>query len=115
MPIYDYQCAACGHRFEAIHGVHADGPSACPACGSAGVRKAFVAPAIHFKGSGWAKRDRRATSTPASTKAASGDASDGAGGGASSGSDAAAAGATSGSDGATTGGTPAAAAGASGD
>jgi putative FmdB family regulatory protein len=60
VPLYDYDCAACGRRFEVIHGVHADGPSTCPLCGSGPVRKAFAAPAVHFKGSGWAKKERRA-------------------------------------------------------
>jgi putative FmdB family regulatory protein len=60
MPVYDYDCAACGRRFEVIHGVHADPPTTCPLCGSGPVRKAFAAPAIHFKGSGWAKKERRA-------------------------------------------------------
>jgi putative FmdB family regulatory protein len=60
MPVYDYDCAACGRRFEVIHGVHADPPTTCPLCGSGPVRKAFAAPAVHFKGSGWAKKERRA-------------------------------------------------------
>jgi putative FmdB family regulatory protein len=59
VPLYDYDCAACGRRFEAIHGVHADPPTACPVCGSGPVRKAITAPAVHFKGSGWAKKERR--------------------------------------------------------
>ena len=59
MPLYDYDCAACGRRFEVIHGVHADPPAACPLCGSGPVRKAISAPTVHYKGSGWAKRDRR--------------------------------------------------------
>jgi putative FmdB family regulatory protein len=58
MPTYDYVCHQCGHRFEVIHGVHAEGPLTCPNCGGGPVRKAFAAPAIHFKGSGWAKKDR---------------------------------------------------------
>jgi putative FmdB family regulatory protein len=60
VPLYDYDCAACGRRFEVIHGVHAEGPSSCPLCGSGPVRKAIAAPTIHFKGSGWAKKERRA-------------------------------------------------------
>jgi putative FmdB family regulatory protein len=60
VPLYDYDCAACGRRFEVLHGVNADGPSTCPLCGSGPVRKAFAAPAVHFKGSGWAKKERRA-------------------------------------------------------
>ena len=34
MPAYDYDCATCGTRFEVVHGVHADPPTTCPACGS---------------------------------------------------------------------------------
>lgn len=59
MPIYDYRCVTCAHRFEVIHGVHAEGPASCPACGEGPVVKAVSAPAVHFKGSGWAKLERR--------------------------------------------------------
>ena len=68
MPAYDYDCAACGRRFEVVHGVHVDGPTTCPLCGKGPVRKAISAPAIHYKGSGWAKKERRATATPGSAK-----------------------------------------------
>ena len=68
MPIYDYVCHHCGHRFEVIHGLHADGPKECPVCHSHEVRKAFAPPTIVFKGSGWAKKDRRATTKPAEPK-----------------------------------------------
>jgi len=64
MPRYDYACAACGRRFEVVHGITEDGPTSCPLCGEGPVRKAFAAPAIHFKGSGWAKKERRATAAP---------------------------------------------------
>jgi putative FmdB family regulatory protein len=67
MPLYDYDCAACGRRFEAIHGVHADPPAACPLCGSGPVRKAIAAPAVHFKGSGWAKKERRSAARSTDT------------------------------------------------
>jgi putative FmdB family regulatory protein len=63
MPAYDYDCAACGRRFEVIHGVHAERPTSCPLCGSGPIRKAISAPAIHYKGSGWAKKERSATAT----------------------------------------------------
>jgi len=71
VPLYDYDCAHCGRRFEVIHGVHADPPAACPLCGGGPVKKAIQAPAVHFKGSGWAKKERRATAAPG--KAASSD------------------------------------------
>jgi putative FmdB family regulatory protein len=61
MPIYEYHCVACGHRTDILHGVHDAGPHFCPECGADGtMRKAFAAPAVHFKGSGWAKKERRA-------------------------------------------------------
>ena len=77
MPRYDYACAACGRRFEVVHGISEDGPTSCPLCGEGPVRKAFAAPAIHFKGSGWAKKERRATSAPRSSS--SGDGGEGSG------------------------------------
>lgn len=73
MPLYDYDCLACGHRVEVMHGVHGTGPAACPSCGSERIRKAFAAPAVHFKGTGWAKKERRATSTPGSGRSAAAD------------------------------------------
>lgn len=83
MPIYDYTCGTCGHTVEVIHGIHEGGPRFCPSCGvQGGMKKAFNAPTIHFKGSGWAKKDRSATASPSRSKgkdAAAG--SDGAGGG----------------------------------
>ena len=63
MPIYDYLCSNCGQTTEVIHGIDAPGPRFCPACGAEGtLRKAFVAPTVHFKGSGWAKKDRSSSS-----------------------------------------------------
>jgi putative FmdB family regulatory protein len=58
MPTYDYVCEACGHRLEVRHAIGAQGPSQCPNCHSHALRKAIAAPAIVFKGSGWAKKDR---------------------------------------------------------
>ena len=59
MPTYDYICSNCGKTTEIVHSINAGPPSACPACGAVGtLRKAFNPPTIHFKGSGWAKKDR---------------------------------------------------------
>ena len=69
MPLYDYDCAACGRRVEVVHGVHAPGPTHCPNCGSGPLRKAITAAAVHYKGSGWAKKERRATVGAGSAKA----------------------------------------------
>ena len=70
MPTYDYRCTDCGLEVEVTHGIHASGPSTCTACGGA-MRKALSTPAIHFKGSGWAKKDARAAAKPATAGAAS--------------------------------------------
>jgi len=70
MPAYDYDCANCGTRFEVVHGVHADPPTTCPVCASDRIRKAISAPTIHYKGSGWAKKERRATASPSSSRPA---------------------------------------------
>ena len=52
MPLYEYECDACGHRFEVIQ-KFSDAPiEACPKCGAT-VRKLMSSPAIQFKGSGW--------------------------------------------------------------
>ena len=69
MPLYDYECAACGRRFEVFHGVHAEGPTECPLCGKGPVRKVITAAAVHYRGSGWAKKERRSA---AASKSASG-------------------------------------------
>ena len=72
MPTYDYVCEACGHRLEVRHAIGAQGPTQCPNCHSHALRKAIAAPAIVFKGSGWAKKDRgasRASRAGAATKA----------------------------------------------
>jgi putative FmdB family regulatory protein len=52
MPLYEYECDACGHRFEVIQ-KHSDPPiEKCPVCGKT-VHKLQSAPAFQFKGSGW--------------------------------------------------------------
>jgi putative FmdB family regulatory protein len=58
MPTYEYRCTACGREFEVMHGVHGTGPEKCEVCGGA-LRKMISAPAVHFKGSGWAGKDAR--------------------------------------------------------
>ena len=52
MPLYEYQCEKCAHRFEVIQ-KFSDAPIAvCPKCGGP-VVKLLSSPAIQFKGSGW--------------------------------------------------------------
>jgi putative FmdB family regulatory protein len=53
MPLYEYECDACGKRFEVIQrfsDAHAD---TCRVCGKGPVRRLLSSPAIQFKGTGW--------------------------------------------------------------
>ena len=52
MPLYEYECEACGHRFEVIQKFSDPPVESCPKCG-AKVQKLLSSPAIQFKGSGW--------------------------------------------------------------
>jgi putative FmdB family regulatory protein len=52
MPLYEYECDACGHRFEAIQRFSDPLIEGCPKCGGT-VHKLQSAPAIQFKGTGW--------------------------------------------------------------
>ena len=53
MPLYEYRCDACEHRFEVIQRFSDDPIAVCPKCGSGPVVKLLSSPAIQFKGSGW--------------------------------------------------------------
>jgi putative FmdB family regulatory protein len=66
VPIYDYVCGSCGDVVEVIHSIAATGPSACERCGGT-MKRALSAPAIVFKGSGWAKKDARDASRAKTT------------------------------------------------
>jgi putative FmdB family regulatory protein len=52
MPLYEYQCDACAHRFEVIQKFSDEPVKTCPACGGP-VQKLLSSPAIQFKGSGF--------------------------------------------------------------
>jgi putative FmdB family regulatory protein len=58
MPIYEYQCSACGALHEALQKV-SDPPLAdCPACGAKGaLKKKVSAAAFRLKGGGWYETD----------------------------------------------------------
>src|ERR1700730_3722220 len=52
MPIYEYVCDKCGRKTEVIQSFKQAPPKSCPHCGGK-LKKAFSAPAIQFKGSGF--------------------------------------------------------------
>ncbi len=69
MPLYEYQCNACGHRFEHIQKFSDPLLSVCPQCGDA-IRKLVSSPAIQFKGTGWYVTDyaKKGTGDPAASE-----------------------------------------------
>jgi putative FmdB family regulatory protein len=52
MPLYEYQCKKCGHRFEKIQKFSDKPIRKCPECGGA-VEQIISAPAVQNKGSAW--------------------------------------------------------------
>lgn len=64
MPLYEYECAACGKRFELIQKFSDPTEAACTACGGA-AKRLLSASAVHFKGSGWYATDYARQPTPA--------------------------------------------------
>lgn len=57
MPIYAFQCAACGHQFDRLQKMADPDPDTCPACGASSVRRQVTAPAFRLSGSGWYETD----------------------------------------------------------
>jgi|ERR1044071_6746029 putative FmdB family regulatory protein len=53
MPLYEYECGSCGHRFEIIQKFSDGPPDACPKCGKGPLQRLMSSPAIQFKGTGW--------------------------------------------------------------
>jgi putative FmdB family regulatory protein len=53
MPLYEYRCESCGHRFEVIQKFSDALIAVCPKCGAGPVVKLLSSPAIQFKGSGF--------------------------------------------------------------
>jgi putative FmdB family regulatory protein len=57
MPIYEYECNACGHQFEAIQKM-SDAPLVdCPACNKPQLKKLISAAGFRLKGGGWYETD----------------------------------------------------------
>ena len=57
MPIYEYQCAACGHELEKLQKISDPPLTECPACGKATLQKRVSAAGFRLKGGGWYETD----------------------------------------------------------
>ena len=63
MPTYEYQCEACGHRFEKFQQITASALRKCPGCGALKLRRLIGAGAgVIFRGSGFYQTDYRSES-----------------------------------------------------
>lgn len=57
MPIYAFECARCGHRFDRLQKLSDPDPEVCPTCGEAAMRRQITAPTFRLAGSGWYETD----------------------------------------------------------
>lgn len=69
MPTYEYQCSACGNKFEAFQSITAKPLKKCPNCGKNSARRLISAGAgVIFKGSGFYETDYRSDNYKAAAK-----------------------------------------------
>jgi len=80
VPIYGYQCQACGHVFELMQKMSDPAPTACPSCGKPELRKQLSAAGIQLKGGGWYATDFKGGSDKSSADKDSSDTGPKAGG-----------------------------------
>ena len=67
MPLYEYECKKCHHRFEKIQKFSDPHVKKCPKCGGP-IEQVISAPAVQFKGSGWYVTDyAKKSSAPSSS------------------------------------------------
>ncbi len=73
MPLYEYLCKKCGHRFEEIKKFSDKQPKKCPECGGV-IEQLISAPTVQFKGSGWYVTDyaKKGSGSSASSSQSSG-------------------------------------------
>ena len=64
MPIYEYQCKACGHQMDVLQKFSDPELADCPTCGKPKLEKQISAPSFHLKGSGWYVTDFKDSGKP---------------------------------------------------
>ncbi|WP_133500483.1 FmdB family zinc ribbon protein [Cognatilysobacter terrigena] len=57
MPIYAFECAACGHDFDRLQKLSDADPTDCPQCSAPQVRRRLTAPQFRLAGGGWYETD----------------------------------------------------------
>ena len=74
MPLYEYECKKCHHRFERIQKFSDPHVKKCPECGGP-IEQMISAPAVQFKGSGWYVTDyaKKSSAPRSSSNSSNGD------------------------------------------
>ena len=57
MPIYEYQCQACGHELEVLQKLSDEPLTDCPNCAQSALKKKISAAGFRLKGGGWYETD----------------------------------------------------------
>ena len=57
MPIYAFECSACGHDFDRLQKLSDPDPTDCPQCGAPQVKRRLTAPQFRLAGGGWYETD----------------------------------------------------------
>lgn len=74
MPIYAFECQACGHNFEVMQKMSEPAPTVCTACGKPELKKLLSAAGFQLKGSGWYVTDFKGGAKPSAPAKADTDA-----------------------------------------
>ncbi|ANF58236.1 FmdB family zinc ribbon protein [Halotalea alkalilenta] len=62
MPIYEYQCRACGHHLEKLQRMSAQPLTLCPACKAESLERVVSAAGFRLAGGGWYETDFKSSS-----------------------------------------------------
>jgi putative FmdB family regulatory protein len=57
MPIYEFECGQCGHRFDRLQKLSDTDPTICPTCQQPALHRRVSAPSFRLAGSGWYETD----------------------------------------------------------
>ncbi|MFA6228945.1 MAG: zinc ribbon domain-containing protein [Rhodanobacter sp.] len=57
MPIYEFECGGCGHRFDRLQKLSDEDPLICPVCAAPQLHRRVSAPSFRLAGSGWYETD----------------------------------------------------------
>jgi len=64
MPIYEYECNACGKHSEILQKINDQPATECPKCKTKALKRLVSAAQFHLKGTGWYVTDFRDKNKP---------------------------------------------------